>query len=156
MHQRAREFADVASEQLGFEVDIHEFDEGTKTAADAADVVGCDVAQIASGLVFAADDSPVMVITSGANRVSEQRLAEELGADSVEMADPEVVREATGYGIGGVPPFCHEHDIRVLIDETLLDYDEVWAAGGTPQTVFPIDPDRLVELAGATPATVVD
>jgi prolyl-tRNA editing enzyme YbaK/EbsC (Cys-tRNA(Pro) deacylase) len=137
-------------------VDIHEFEEGTKTAADAAEVVGCDVAQIASGLVFVADDEPVMVITSGANRVSEQRLAAVVGADSVGMADPEIVREATGYGIGGVPPFCHEEDIPVFIDETLLDYEEVWAAGGTPQTVFPIDPERLVAIADAEPAAVTE
>ena len=156
MHPRAEEFAEQASEQFGFDVEVHEFEEGTKTAADAAAVVGCDVAQIASGLVFVADGEPVMVITSGANRVSEQRLAEVLGADSVEMADPETVREATGYGIGGVPPFCHEQAIRVLIDETLLAHEEVWAAGGTPQTVFPIDPDELVDLADATPAAVAE
>jgi prolyl-tRNA editing enzyme YbaK/EbsC (Cys-tRNA(Pro) deacylase) len=156
MHPRAEEFATQASEQFGFDVEIHEFEEGTKTAADAAAVVGCDVAQIASGLVFVADDEPVMVITSGANRVSEERLADVLGADGVEMADPETVREATGYGIGGVPPFCHEQEIRVLIDETLLAHDEVWAAGGTPETVFPIDPDELVALADATPAAVAE
>jgi len=137
-------------------VDVHEFPEGTKTAEDAAEVVGCDVAQIASGLVFAADGDPVMVVTSGANRVSEDLLAAELGADGAEMADPETVREATGYGIGGVPPFCHDGDIETLIDETLLAHGEVWAAAGTPQTVFPIDPDVLVDLSGATPAAVTE
>ena len=156
MHERAKEFAAQARDDHGVDVDIHEFEEGTKTAADAAEVVGCDVAQIASGLVFVADDEPVMVITSGANRVSEQRLAAVVGADSVGMADPEIVREATGYGIGGVPPFCHEEDIPVFIDETLLDYEEVWAAGGTPQTVFPIDPERLVAIADAEPAAVTE
>jgi Cys-tRNA(Pro) deacylase len=156
MHPSAEAFARQASEEHGFEVDVHEFEEGTKTAADAADVVGCDVAQIASGLVFVADDEPVMVITSGANRVSERQLAEVCDADSTEMADPETVREVTGYGIGGVPPFCHETEIRVLIDETLLDHDEVWAAGGTPQTVFPIDPETLLELADAEPAAVAE
>jgi prolyl-tRNA editing enzyme YbaK/EbsC (Cys-tRNA(Pro) deacylase) len=154
MHPRATEFTAKASEQLGVEVDVHEFEEGTKTAADAADVVGCDVAQIASGLVFVADGDPVMVLTSGANRVDETRLADVLGADSVEMADPETVREATGYGIGGVPPFCHDSDMDVLIDETLLTHEQVWAAAGTPQTVFPIDPARLRELTDATPVTV--
>jgi len=156
MHPRAEEFAEQARKRYDIEVDVHEFEEGTKTAEDAADVVGCDVAQIASGLVFVADDDPVMVVTSGANRVSEDRLAAELDADSVEMADPETVREATGYGIGGVPPFCHDGDIRTLIDETLLDHAQVWAAAGTPQTVFPIAPDRLVELADATPAAVIE
>jgi prolyl-tRNA editing enzyme YbaK/EbsC (Cys-tRNA(Pro) deacylase) len=156
MHRSAEAFATQASNEYGFEADVHEFEEGTKTAADAAEVVGCDVAQIASGLVFVADGEPTMVITSGANRVSERRLADVCGADSVGMADPETVREVTGYGIGGVPPFCHEAEMRVLIDDTLLDHDEVWAAAGTPQTVFPIDPERLVELAGAEPAAIAE
>ena len=154
MHERAREFKDRTANQYGFDVDVHEFDEGTKTAEDAADVIGCDVAQIASGLVFTADGQPVMVITSGANRVNEEYLADELGVGTVEMADPETVRETTGYGIGGVPPFAHETSIETYIDESLLSHDEVWAAAGTPQTVFPIDPDLLVEFADATPVPV--
>jgi Cys-tRNA(Pro) deacylase len=156
MHPSAEAFAEQVQSEYGFEVDVHEFEEGTKTAADAAEVVGCDVAQIASGLVFVADDEPVMVVTSGANRVSETRLAEAVGAESVSMADPETVREATGYGIGGVPPFCHDQPVRVFVDETLLEYEEVWAAAGTPQTVFPIDPEQLVEFADATPAAVAE
>lgn len=156
MHPRAQEFAAEASERYGIEVDVHEFEEGTKTAADAAEVVGCDVAQIASGLVFVADGEPVMVVTSGANRVSEQRLAAVLDADHVEMADPETVREATGYGIGGVPPFCHDGDVEVFVDETLLGYKEVWAAAGTPEAVFPLDPDLLVECAEATSVAVAE
>lgn len=156
MHPRAEEFREQAADQYGVAVDVHEFDEGTKTAEDAATVVGCDVVQIASGLVFDADGDPVMVITSGANRVSEEQLAAFLDAESVSMADPELVREATGYGIGGVPPFCHETDIEVLIDPTLVEQEEVWAAAGTPETVFPIDPDRLVAVSGATPADVTE
>jgi Cys-tRNA(Pro) deacylase len=156
MHPRAEEFARRATDEYGIEVDVAEFDEGTKTAADAAAVVGCDVAQIASGLVFAADGDPVMVITSGANRVSEERLAAHLGADDVEMADPDLVREATGYGIGGVPPFCHERPVPVLVDPTLLEFDAVWAAAGTPQAVFAIAPDDLVSAADATPADVAE
>jgi Cys-tRNA(Pro) deacylase len=156
MHPRAEAFAEEAAEQFGLAVDVHEFDEGTKTAADAAEVVGCDVAQIASGLVFDADGEAVMVVTSGANRVSETELAAVVGADEVAMADPDLVREATGYAIGGVPPFCHDTAVPVYVDETLLGFAEVWAAAGTPQTVFPIDPERLVELAGATPAAVAE
>lgn len=156
MHPRAEEFAEQAQAQFDVDVDVHEFEEGTKTAEDAAELVGCDVAQIASGLVFVVDGEPVMVITSGANRVSETRLADFLDGESAGMADPETVREATGYGIGGVPPFCHDGDIDVLIDETLLGYEEVWAAAGTPETVFPIDPDVLVECADATPAAVAE
>lgn len=154
MHPRAEEFAAAAKEEYGVAVDVHEFEEGTKTAADAAEVIGCEVAQIASGLVFAADGDPVIVVTSGANRVDEAVIAAELDADDVEMADAETVREATGYGIGGVPPFCHETDVPALIDDTLLEFDEVWAAAGTPQTVFPMDPERLAECAEARPVAV--
>lgn len=154
MHQRVREFAADARDRYGVEIAPHEFDEGTKTAQDAAEAIGCDVAQIASSLVFIADDEPVVVVTSGANRVSEDRLAEYLDAAQVRMAEPEEVRETTGWSIGGVPPFCHETDLRVLLDETLLDHDEVWAAAGTPEGVFPIDPERIVELSDAEPAPV--
>lgn len=154
MHPRVREFSDAALDRYGVEIDPYEFDEGTKTAGDAASAIGCDVSQIASSLVFMADGEPVVVVTSGANRVSEDRLAEHLDVNEVRMAEPDEVRSATGWSIGGVPPFCHERDLRVLIDETLLAHDEVWAAAGTPQGVFPIDPDRIVELSGAEPATV--
>ncbi len=156
MHPRAEAFAERAAEEHGVEVDVHEFDEGTETAADAAEVVGCEVAQIASGLVFVVDGEPTVVITSGANRVDEDRLADAMDAGSAAMADPETVRAATGYAIGGVAPFCHETDLPVLIDETLLDHEEVWAAAGTPETVFPIDPERLAAAAGATPVDVAE
>jgi len=154
MHPRVSEFSEAAHDRYGIEIDPHEFDEGTKTAQDAADAIGCDVAQIASSLVFMVDDEPVVVVTSGANRVSEDSLAELLDADAVRMAEPEEVREATGWSIGGVPPFCHDTELRVLIDETLLAHDEVWAAAGTPQGVFPIDPERIVAIADAEPVAV--
>ena len=156
MHPRAEEFAAAAADEYDFAVDVHEFDEGTKTAADAATAIGCDVAQIASSIVFDADGEAVVVVTSGANRVDEDRLAGAVGASSVEMADPDAVRAATGYSIGGVPPFGHAGDPPVYVDETLLDFDEVWAAAGTPAAVFPIDPERLVELARATPIGVAE
>jgi len=160
MHPRAEEFVAAAQERYGFGVDVHEFPEGTKTAADAAEAIGCDVAQIASSLVFDAvtgdDSEPVVVVTSGANRVSESKLAAHLGADTVEMADAEAVKTATGWSIGGVPPFCHERPLRVVFDETLAAHDVVWAAAGTPTAVFPIDPDELVALAEAEPADVAD
>ena len=156
MHPRAEEFAAAARDRHGVEVDVHEFDEGTRTAADAAEAVGCDVAQIASSLVFVADGEPVVVVTSGANRVSEARLADVLGAADVRMADPDEVAEATGWSIGGVPPFAHATDLRVLLDETLLDHETVWAAAGYPSGVFPIAPDRLREVADAEPAAVAE
>lgn len=150
MHRRAAAFRQAAREDFDVEVDVHEFDEGTKTAADAAEAIGCTVAQIASGLVFVADGEPVMVVTSGANRVDEDRLADAVGAASVGMADPDTVREATGYSIGGVPPFCHDGDIPIFVDETLVAFEAVWAAAGTPEAVFPIDPEKLVAIADAT------
>ncbi|MFC7222551.1 YbaK/EbsC family protein [Halalkalicoccus sp. GCM10025322] len=166
MHPRAAEFSERAEERYGIEIDVHEFDEGTKTAADAADAVGCDVAQIASSIVMVADgmatddeperagghadDEPVVVVTSGANRVDETTVADRLGAKSVRMADAERIRETLGWSIGGVPPICHDESVPVLFDETLAAFETVWAAAGTPDAVFPIDPGRLEELADAT------
>lgn len=157
MHPTAERFAGAAADRYGLDVSVHEFDEGTKTAADAAEAIGCDVAQIASSLVFVVEGEPVVVVTSGANRVSEARLAALVGDGddaTVEMAGPDVVKAATGWSIGGVPPICHETDVPVLVDETLLEHDEVWAAAGTPEAVWPVDPDALVELSGGTVADV--
>jgi prolyl-tRNA editing enzyme YbaK/EbsC (Cys-tRNA(Pro) deacylase) len=167
MHPRAEEFAAAAREQYGFDPEISEFPEGTRTAADAAAAIGCEVGAIASSLVFRLSvdgvdpvagragsidpDRPyVVAITSGANRVDEGRLAAHLGADDASMADAEEVRDVTGWTIGGVPPFCHETAVPVVIDETLDDYDRVWAAAGTPEAVFQIAPARVRELSGAT------
>lgn len=156
MHDRANEFERRATEEYGFEVDVHEFPEGTKTAADAAAAIGCDVAQIASSLVFRADGDLVVVVTSGANRMSEAKLAalRDVPASAVEMADADEIRETVGWSIGGVPPFCHETDLPVFLDETLTDFETVWAAAGTPEAVFPITPETLQEHAGATVADV--
>jgi Cys-tRNA(Pro) deacylase len=156
MHERAVQFADRASEEYDVDVDVHEFDEGTKTAAAAAEAVGCDTAQIASSIVAIAGDEAVVVVTSGANRVDMDKVAALRGADDARMAEPDEVKDATGWSIGGVPPICHETDVPVLIDETLLDHEEVWAAAGTPTAVWPIDPDRLRELSGAEPADVAE
>ncbi|WP_458206258.1 YbaK/EbsC family protein [Haladaptatus sp. NG-SE-30] len=156
MHERAREFSERADEEYGFEVDVHEFSEGTKTAEDAADAIGCDVAQIASSLVFRTGDELVVIVTSGANRVSEAKLAAIVGVPESEvgMADAGVIRETVGWSIGGVPPFCHEADLPMFMDETLTDFETVWAAAGTPEAVFPISPETLRELSGATVADV--
>jgi prolyl-tRNA editing enzyme YbaK/EbsC (Cys-tRNA(Pro) deacylase) len=158
MHPRAEEFRTRASDRHGFEVEVHEFPEGTKTAADAADAIGCDVAQIASGIVLSADSGLVVVVTSGANRVSERKVAELCGVDesTVSMGDADDIKATLGWSIGGVPPFCHETDVPVFIDETLLEFEEVWAAAGTPQAVFPIDPETLRDLADATPADIAE
>jgi prolyl-tRNA editing enzyme YbaK/EbsC (Cys-tRNA(Pro) deacylase) len=150
MHPTAAAFLDAATDEHGIEPDVHEFDSGTKTAADAAEAIGCDVAQIASSIVMVADGEVVVVVTSGANRVEEDRIADHLGADRVRMAEPAEAKDATGWSIGGVPPICHETAVPVLFDETLLDHDTVWAAAGTPDAVWPAEPDAIVEMADAT------
>ena len=158
MHPRAEEFSERVEERYGFEADVHEFPEGTKTAADAADAVGCSVEQIASGIVLSADGDLVVSVTSGANRVDESKIADRVGVDpaAVSMADADDVKTTLGWSIGGVPPFCHETVVPVFIDETLLPFDEVWAAAGTPEAVFPIAPETLAALADATAADVAE
>ena len=158
MHERAQEFADRASREYDFDVDVNEFPEGTKTARDAAEAIGCDVAQIASSIAMRADDSLVVVVTSGANRVSESKVADLRGLpeDAVELADAGEIKAVLGWSIGGVPPFCHDTEIPVYVDETLTEFETVWAAAGTPEAVFPIDPDRLRELSGGEVADVAE
>jgi prolyl-tRNA editing enzyme YbaK/EbsC (Cys-tRNA(Pro) deacylase) len=157
MHPRAEEFSERARETYGVEVEVHEFPEGTKTAADAANVVGCDVAQIASAIVMDADGL-VVVVTSGANRVSEAKLATLRGVDAetVGMADAGAIKERLGWAIGGVPPFCHDEMVPVYLDETLTGFETVWAAAGTPEAVFPVSPDAIVANADATVADVAE
>ncbi|MFB6118313.1 YbaK/EbsC family protein [Halosegnis sp.] len=158
MHPRAEEFRSRAKDQYGVDLSVEEFSEETRTAADAAEAIGCAVARIASSLVFLADGDPIVVVTSGANRVDEAKLADAMGvpATAVAMADPETVREATGWAIGGVPPICHDRPLPVYLDETLTDQSTVWAAAGTPEAVFPIAPAQLRELADATVADVAE
>jgi prolyl-tRNA editing enzyme YbaK/EbsC (Cys-tRNA(Pro) deacylase) len=141
---------------LGVDVEPSEFPQGTRTAVDAAAAVGCDVAAIVKSLVFMVDGGAVLVLTSGANRVDERRLAQELGASEVRKASADEARAATGYAIGGTPPFGHTGDglTAVLLDPALLEHDRVWAAAGTPSSVFPIAPARLAEVAGARTADV--
>lgn len=156
MHPRAEEFRDRVAEEYGLSVDVREFPEGTKTAADAAAAIGCDVAQIASGIVLSTDEDLVVVVTSGANRVDVDRVGDHFGVDDVSMADADEIKATLGWSIGGVPPLCHDAAVPVFLDETLLDFETVWAAAGTPQAVFPVDPERLRELAGATVADVAE
>ena len=129
---------------------VRSFPEATRTAAEAAAAIGCELSQICKSLVFAADGVPVLVLMDGASRVDVERVRQELGAGKVTRADAGLVRETTGYAIGGVPPFGHRTRTRVLADRSLLAHDVVWAAAGTPYTVFPIEPKELVTHAGAT------
>ncbi|MGW1560429.1 YbaK/EbsC family protein [Streptomyces sp. NPDC002144] len=129
---------------------VRRFPEATRTAAEAAEAIGCELSQICKSLIFAADGVPVLVLMDGASRVDVELVRAELGAGKVMRAKAEVVRETTGYAIGGVPPFGHLTRTRVLADRSLLAHDVVWAAAGTPYSVFPMEPKDLVAHAGAT------
>ena len=128
---------------------MRRFPEGTRTAQDAASAVGCEVGQIVKSLVFVAAGRPVVALVSGANRLDERRLGEAAG-EPVIKADAATARAATGYAIGGVPPFGHATEVPVYMDRDLLRYDVVWAAAGRPDSVFEIRPERLRELSKAT------
>ncbi|NSC22184.1 YbaK/EbsC family protein [Streptomyces albus subsp. chlorinus] len=136
------------------QVAVRAFPEETRTAAQAAAALGCDLGQIVKSLVFQADGSPVLVLVGGSSRVDVGRVGEALGGAAVERADAATVRAATGYAIGGVPPFGHATRMRVLADRGLLAHETVWAAAGTPYTVFPLDPATLIQHAGGTLADV--
>lgn len=134
----------------GLALDVREFPQGTRTAADAADAIGCEVSQIVKSLVFMADDEPVLVLTSGANRVDENKVRAALGVKAFRKADADEVRDATGYAIGGTPPFGHARPLRVMCDRDLTGHEEIWAAAGTPSTVFPLVPTTLLTITNAT------
>ena len=129
---------------------IRRFPEATRTAAEAAAAIGCELSQICKSLIFAADGEPVLVLMDGASRVDVELVRAALGAKKVTRPKADVVRETTGYAIGGVPPFGHRTRTRVLADRSLLDHDVVWAAAGTPYTVFPMAPKTLIAHAGGT------
>ena len=153
MHPNAEKVA-AAAQELGLDLELREFPEGTRTAEDAARAIGVEVGQIVKSLVFTLDGSLVIALVSGRNRLDEARLAAILGGSEVGRADATGVREATGYAIGGVPPFGHPTPLPTAIDEDLLDYDEVWAAAGTPRDVFAVAPADLVRLTGGTVAAL--
>ncbi|WLW54399.1 YbaK/EbsC family protein [Streptomyces sp. YU58] len=129
---------------------VRRFPDATRTAAEAAAAIGCELSQICKSLIFAADGVPVLVLMDGASRVDVELVRHELGAEKVTRAKADVVRETTGYAIGGVPPFGHRTRTRVLADRSLLAHEVVWAAAGTPYTVFPMEPEDLIAHAGAT------
>ncbi len=132
----------------GLGITVKQFPQGTRTAPDAARAVGCEVGQIVKSLVFVAAGRPVVALVSGGNRLDEARFGAVAG-EPVAKADAEMARSATGYSIGGVPPFGHATEIRVYMDRDLLAFPVVWAAAGRPDSVFEIDPDRLRELSKA-------
>ena len=136
-----------AAAQRGLTIQPRQFPEGTKTALDAAAAIGVDVGQIVKSLIFAVDGNVVLAYVSGANQLDEKKLAAAAGGTKCARVDADVVREATGFPIGGVPPFGHRTHLRVFIDPDLLQYDEVWAAAGTWHDVFGIEPHQLVEAS---------
>jgi prolyl-tRNA editing enzyme YbaK/EbsC (Cys-tRNA(Pro) deacylase) len=136
--------------------EIVELPESAPTAVAAAAQLGCDVGAIANSLIFNADGSPLLVLTSGAHRVDTTRVATAIGAEKVKRATPEFVREATGQPIGGVAPVGHPAPVRTLVDVWLQKHEVVWAAGGHPHTVFPTTYDELLRITQGTPADVGD
>ncbi|NOZ70992.1 MAG: YbaK/EbsC family protein [Chloroflexi bacterium] len=140
---------------LGLEITVVEFSESTRTAPEAAHAVGCHVGQIVKSLVFVVAGKPVICLVSGDNRLDERKLARwaGVGRKKVKRANAETVRQATGFAIGGVAPFGYPHALPLLFDQDLLRYEVVWAAAGTPNTVFAVPPQ---DLAKAIQAEVLD
>lgn len=137
-----------AGRELGLVVRPHRFPEGAKTAVDAANAIGCEVAQIVKSLIFGVDGEIVLAYVSGVNQLDEQKLARAAGGLMCQRVDADVVRETTGYPIGGVPPFGHATVLRVFIDPDLLVHEVVWAAAGTWHDVFPLSPHDLQRVSG--------
>ena len=136
-----------AARERGLEITTKRFPEGTKTAADAAAAIGVSVGQIVKSLVFGVDTEIVMALVSGSNQLDEKKLALAAGGAKCSRVDADAVRAATGYPIGGVPPFGHTTQLRVFVDPDLLQYDEVWAAAGTWNDVFGAAPADIVRVA---------
>ena len=140
--------------ELGLDVEVQRLDSSARTVADAAAAVGCEAAEIAKSIVFVADGDPVVCIASGAHRIDPGKLADALDVAEVRRASAQEVRAATGFAIGGVPPFGH--GLPVVFDEALLRHDRVWAAAGDPHSLFRADPRKLADCTGAKIAEVAE
>jgi prolyl-tRNA editing enzyme YbaK/EbsC (Cys-tRNA(Pro) deacylase) len=140
----------------GVAAQVRELPDSTRTAAEAAAALGCEIGAIASSLLFLADGAPLLVMTSGRHRVDTALLADEIGATTIEMASAKQVRAITGQAIGGVAPVGHPAPVRTVIDRALADYETIWAAAGTPHTVAPLTFEQLTSLTGGTPVTVAE
>ncbi len=145
----------LAAAPDGLAIDVVTYPEGTRTAVDAANAIGCELDQIVKSLIFSAGDGFVLALTAGGNRIDTERLAAETG-EAISRADADGVRGATGFAIGGTPPFGHIAAIPTIIDPRLLDFAEVWAAAGTPDSVFAISPTTLVEVSGGRVVSVTE
>jgi prolyl-tRNA editing enzyme YbaK/EbsC (Cys-tRNA(Pro) deacylase) len=141
--QRVQDILD----SLGYHCYVQESTVTTRTAADAAALVGCDVGQIVKSLIFRGETTskPILVLTSGANRVNERQISS-FAAEPIQRADPEFVRTVTGFAIGGVPPIGHLQPMETYIDEDLQHHSEIWAAAGTPNSLFKLTPLELVKM----------
>ena len=155
MHPNMERVTDAAR-RAGHPIEPRRFPAGTRTAADAALAVGCDVAQIVKSLVFMAGDEPVLALMSGTNRADPAKLATAVGADALRQANADEVRAASGFAIGGVPPFGHPRAIRVVVDRDLMTFAVVWAAAGLPDAAFQIEPTALVTVSGGTVADLAE
>lgn len=145
-----------AAAEAGLQVVVRRFPEGTRTAADAARAVGCEVGQIVKSLVFMADGRPLVALVSGADRVDLQRLAVASGSTAVRRANGDEARAATGFAIGGIPPIGLPDDVPVVMDRRLLAHATVWAAAGLPDAVFEVDPAELARASSARTAAVAE
>lgn len=149
MHPSAQRVAEAA-QALGLDIEIVEFAQTTRSAQEAAEAVGCQVAQIVKSLCFVVNGRSTICLVSGANQLDERKLAALAGVSrkQVSRADADSVKAATGFSIGGVPPFGHATPSPVYVDEDLLQFETVWAAAGTPFTVFAIRPAELAQASG--------
>lgn len=136
-------------DSVGLQLEVVELPASTRTAAEAAQAVGCQVGQIVKSLVFRllTSDRPILVETSGGNRVDEAKLSQCVG-EPIGKADADFVRQRTGFVIGGVPPIGHSEPLQTFIDQDLLQYTEIWAAAGTPHAVFRLTPNDLLRMTG--------
>ncbi len=146
LHRNVQRVVDAGA-AIGVAVEPKHFPDGAKTAQDAADAIGVQVGQIVKSLIFGVDGELVLAYVSGSNQLDERKLAHAAGGAKCARVDADAVRNATGYPIGGVPPFGHTTPLRVFIDPDLLQYDEVWAAAGTWHDVFGIEPHLLVQAS---------
>ncbi|MBE2225314.1 MAG: YbaK/EbsC family protein [Anaerolineae bacterium] len=154
MHPSAQKVADAA-QVLGLDIEIVEFEQTTRSAQEAAEAIGCEVAQIVKSLCFEVNGRSVICLVSGINQLDERKLAAlaGVGRKQVKRADADTVKATTGFSIGGVPPFGHLTAVTIYIDEDLMQYEVVWAAAGTPFAVFACAP---TDLARATQGEIVD
>jgi prolyl-tRNA editing enzyme YbaK/EbsC (Cys-tRNA(Pro) deacylase) len=146
--KKSAEKVQDALNEFGLELNVVEFPESTRTAQEAADTIGCTVGQIAKSLIFKGKTSqkPILIIASGINRVNEKAIKQHIG-EKLEKADADFVLSQTGFVIGGIPPVGHTNPLTTIIDEDLMQYDEIWAAAGTPNAVFRLTPKDLVKIA---------